>query len=203
MDFSGNTDFDMTFEEHVIIPRAFRPLAKTPKFKNTMNMYSTSPTNESNDVYAKIHEESFGPYTYYIKSEARKIKKNNPVYVKKTSEHGLKDDSIPDIRNKNNSFQESKNGHFKMILDFEDLYKVRNCDIRRLKIGKYHNRCQTVLTGDNGENESSQIKRIHNNIKFMKKELIPQTKANNNLKSQSPSTGLKIKGIIKNFTIRR
>lgn len=206
MDFSGSTDFDMTFEEHVIVPRAFRPIARTPKFKNTMNMYSTSPTNESSDAYVKIPEESFGPYSCYVKAETRSLQKNNPVYVKRTHDHVLKNDSIPDIRNKymkNNSFQESKNGYFKGILDFEEFHKVRNCDARRLMLGKYHNRCQTALIGDNGENESSLIKRIHNNIKFMKKELIPQTKANNNLKSQPPSTGLKIKGIIKNFTIRR
>ncbi|OMJ96239.1 hypothetical protein SteCoe_202 [Stentor coeruleus] len=205
MDFSGSTDFDMTFEDQVIVPRVFKPVARTPRFKNTMNMYSASPTNESNDDYDKVPEESFGPYAFYVKSEMKKVQKNRQVYVKRTCENGLKDDSIPDIRNKymkNNSFQECRNGYFKAIVDFEEFHNVRNCEVRRLKLGKYHNRCQTSLIGDGG-NECLLIKRVKNNIKFMKKELIPQTKANNNLKYQSPSTVLKIKGIIKNFTIRR
>lgn len=73
----------------------------------------------------------------------------------------------------------------------------------RLKVG-YHHRCQTA-------NDFEEVKlyqhylnqKLIRNYRVLRKELIPQTKAFGSCKCESPIIGLKIKGIMKNFTTRR
>lgn len=197
MDFSGSTDFYESLEGNIIVPRPFRPIARTPKVTYTLPVYS--PKNDKNETYFKMQDEVIGLNIYNTRFQERTVKKNKTVFNQKAKEFIYKDDPIPDVRNRyiryNNTSQETKHEYFNKFPDFEDAFKGSFRDARRIKLGKYHNRCQTAFF-DNVEKETYLGKRIHNNIKFMKKVLLPQTKANNVIKNQSPSTGLKVKGII-------
>ncbi|OMJ83155.1 hypothetical protein SteCoe_16009 [Stentor coeruleus] len=197
MDFSGSTDFYEDLEDNIIIPRPLRPIARTPKVTYTLPVYS--PINNKNEPYFKLQDEIVGLNIYNIRLQEQIVKKNKTAFNQKAKEFIYKDDPIPDVRNRypryNNSSQETKHEYFNKFPDFDNFFKGRFRDTRIIKLGKYHNRCQTACF-DNAEKGTCLGKRIHNNIKFMKKVLIPQTKANNVIKNQSPSTGLKVKGII-------
>ena len=73
----------------------------------------------------------------------------------------------------------------------------------RLKVG-YHHRCQTATDFEEVRLYQHYLNQtLIRNYRVLRKELIPQTKAFGSCKCESPMVGLKIKGIMKNFTTRR
>jgi hypothetical protein len=76
-------------------------------------------------------------------------------------------------------------------------------DNSRLKVG-YHHRCQTATDLEEVRLYQNFLnQRLIRKFKVIRKELLPQTKAYGTVKCESPIVGLKVRGIMKNFTTRR
>jgi hypothetical protein len=196
MDFSAGTDFQDLAEARIIVPRNKREYVRTPR----IGMGSRSPKNDCFDGY----EDTVGVKADSFKIE-NKWKRKRAVYSKQTDlgiDLGIrKTENTSMTQYRNELLFSYRNPDF--IRDLNQFFKVKNKELRKSLLGKYHNRCQTAFADDSSSLYDRTYRKLTTNIKFMKKELLPQTKAGFSLKSDSPTVGLKIKGILKEFSIRK
>lgn len=186
MDFSACTDFPETKYRMINSPKVYRISPKITKTNITFPYIGSL----NNEVVTKLNEEFFRVNLGYVKPDARKYLKNTiltstmpPLYspprVKLKKSEEMETSFSPDI-----SFKYSEGS--------------------RLKIGKYHHRCQTANDLEEmSEYKESRNQNIIKKFKVIRRELLPQTKAYELNKCESPFIGLKIKGIMKNFTTRK
>lgn len=187
MDFSACTDFPDSIKQSSNSPKFFRISPKITKTNITFPLIG----NRESDIVTKLNEEFFRVNLGYIKPDARRNLKNS-----------ILSHAMPPL------LSVSPNGfRIKGCEHDQNLYSEINfkyCEGNRLKIGKYHHRCQTANELEDARQYRDLLnQKMIKNFRVIRKELLPQTKASELNKGESPTIGLKIKGIMKNFTTRK
>ena len=188
MDFATSTDFqENTNDCYIILPKTARCNLKFGlKGKTFSNDYSNYPiyvTNltNKNNLYKEGQIVSFASIKQNHQQKILnndKLSENRQVYYK--------------------SFRYSENFNDKLN---EDPFKITKIAFPSDFIKTSHKRSETSSISEILKNFYTK-KKLLKNIKFMRKELIPQTKASGNSKTFSPTSGLQIKGKLKNISRR-
>ena len=205
MDFSACTNLIEDQNDHIIIPR-IRAAYKTPTKPTKASKSTESPKNITVPTYntnkTTKNEEFLGLRISFVKPNEKKIKletSSSTVY-----DHVYKNDKNFEQTlqfHKNFKFADSptRNGRF---VDDLKLSKIKKMDFRRLKWEKTNLRSQTAANNKDFVDFDVKIRK-NKDKKSIKRELIPQTKANLCVKSENPPFSLRIKGVIKDFAIRK
>ena len=194
MDFSASTDMPEEQYERVIFPRPLKLVSPRPPTIGTPH-YIPPIINKSTRS-----QHSNGITVSYFRPARTEIKRNKFIYQPKFSKFMQQERmtiEIPDYDMRKQQVEVSK------------LFFLQNSNMFRFKREDQGDKSWDIcrdnpqISGFTEENLSSFDRRRLRDIKFTKRELIPQTKAYNINRITSPTTNLGIRGCIKNISKRK
>lgn len=192
MDFSTSTDFQDLHNDYLIPPKTSTKTyrADNPSYCNSPISFIPSVTNKLDNDTQKFY------YTHlnYSNSPERIINKDNGNYQKNFYETFY----MENYKFNNKFIKEIK------IIKIPDRNSLCSDDSGRFNLkNKLYDGVRGIENPYRYECFEIKAKKIYKDVKFTKRELITQTKAYTINKNLSPVTGLKVKGIVKNISIRK
>lgn len=191
MDFSGCTDM---IEDQIGIASPLRIL--TPRNYNETQL---KPIHKKGNVSVRCK----GKRQQFFESLKKAKQENKPQ--EKILRHYKQDmliDEALDYFKKHKFFEYKKSIAVKFV-ETGKIFSVKKADYKEFNLENYSKRCQTAVNVRESTESNRGSPRGFKDIKTLKRELLPQTKARSPSKKDLQIVSLRIRGTIKNFATRK